>query len=455
MSLNTQKLFDLIESYFDRLWPIMRSITGDGVRQSHDILRELVPSLEAIEIPSGTQVFDWTIPKEWRVNEAYVVDPNGQRILDIKENNLHLLNYSVPFRGSLTRAELDAHLYSLPDKPTAIPYLTTYYKERWGFCLSQLQRDALSEGDYEVVVDTELFDGSLTIGETVLKGESDDEVFISTYTCHPSLANNELSGPLVAAFLYERLAKLEWRHFTYRFVFIPETIGAIAYLNLRGEHLKEHVKAGYVITCIGDDAPFTLKRSRLGTSLSDLAAEQVLAESGVPYMVLPYAPMGSDERQYCSPGFNLPVASLMRTMYGKYPQYHTSWDNKDFISFEALEGSVDVYERICLKLEREHESLGKLITSKASLSVTSDEPFGNDKYLNLHPNGEPRLDKHGLYDSLGQGSVPNLTQKVLWLLNYSDAEHSLADIAALSDFSVQELHEAAKACLNVGLIKKL
>lgn len=446
----------LIETYFDRLWPILRSITGEGVRQSHDILGELVP-LERLEIPSGTQVFDWTIPKEWRVREAYVLDPNGQRILDVQENNLHLLNYSKPFRGTLSLAELNEHLYSLPDKPTAIPYLTTYYKARWGFCLSQEQRSALPEGKYEVVVDTELFDGSLTIGEAVLQGESDDEVFISTYTCHPSLANNELSGPLVAAFLYKRLAALEQRHFTYRFVFLPETIGAIAYLHLRGEHLKAQVKAGYVITCIGDDAPFTFKHSRLGASLADLAAEQVLKESGVEHSVLPYSPMGSDERQYCSPGFNLPVASLMRTMYGTYSEYHTSLDNKDFISFEALQGSVDMYEQVCLKLERDHEILSQLSSVHLSDNTHLEAESSNAsiRYLNLFPKGEPRLDKHGLYDSLGQGSVPDLTQKVLWLLNYSDGEHSLGSISALSGFSVEGLHEAAQACLKADLLKLL
>ena len=425
--MNKESLAD-IEHYFDRLWPILRSITGAGVRETHDILSELV-RLERFEIPTGTKVFDWEIPKEWNLKEAYVIDPNGKRILDIAENNLHLINYSVPFRGILSKTELDKQLHSLPDQPDAIPYLTSYYKERWGFCLSQRQREQLPEGNYEVIIDAQHCDGSLTLSEAVLEGKSKQEVLISSYTCHPSLANNELSGPLVAAFLYKRLAKLKKRHLTYRFVFLPETIGALAYLSLRGEHLRENLVAGYVVTCIGDDAPFTYKRSRQETSLADRAAEHCL--KGVTHKLLPYSPIGSDERQYGSPGFNLPIGSLMRSMYGTYPEYHSSLDNKNFISFEALQGSVDKYEEICLTLEH------------------------NRSYLNLFPYGEPRLDKHGLYDSFGHSSVPDLTQKVLWLLNYSDGKHDLLDIAEKSGFSLLSLHKAAQACLKAGLLKAI
>ena len=271
MTASPAKERALLEDCFDRLWPIMRSITGDGVRETHDILGELIP-LERMEIPSGTKTFDWTVPKEWVFRDAYVIDPNGGRILDARHNTLHLVNYSEPFRGTLSRGELDDHLYSLPERPDAIPYVTSYYRPRWGFCLSQAQRNALPDGDYQVVVDTDLIDGSLTLSECVLPGESTDEVLLSTYTCHPSMANNELSGPLVAAALAKRIAAWPKRRLTYRFVFAPETIGAIAYLSKRGEHLKQSLVAGYIITCVGIPAPFTYQRSRRGNSLADKVA---------------------------------------------------------------------------------------------------------------------------------------------------------------------------------------
>jgi aminopeptidase-like protein len=433
-TITSMSLAKEIESYFDRLWPILRSITGEGVRQTHTILSELVP-LERFEIPTGTQVFDWTIPKEWRVREAYVIDPNGTRILDVRNNNLHLLNYSVPFQGVLSKSELNDHLYSLPDKPDAIPYITSYYAPRWGFCLSQHERDALLDGDYQVVVDTELIDGSLTLSEAVLPGESKEEVLLSTYTCHPSLANNELSGPLVTAFLYRALAALPKRRLTYRFVFLPETIGAIAYLQLRGEHLKKHLVAAYVVTCIGDKGNFTYKRSRQETSLADRAAEHCLKQhslkhSAKPHSILSFSPLGSDERQYCSPGFNLPVGSLMRSMYGTYPEYHTSLDNKNFISFEAMAESVEMYLTILKALE------------------------SNRTYTNLYPHGEPQLGKRGLYETLGRNTIPELSSAVFWLLNYSDGNHDLLWIAAKSGYGIELLEKAAQACLEAGLIAR-
>jgi aminopeptidase-like protein len=423
-----------LEVYFDRLWPILRSITGEGVRQSHDILAEVV-ALERHEIPSRTQVFDWTVPQEWRVHEAYLIDPNGKRLLDVKDNNLHLLNYSVPFKGILSKADLEPHLYSLPEKPEAIPYVTSYYAPRWGFCLSQRQRDALPEGNYQVVIDTELFDGSLTLSEAVLPGESNDEVLLSTYTCHPSLANNELSGPLVTAFLYRELQKLRERRLTYRFVFLPETIGALTYLHLRGEQLKQHLVAGYVVTCIGDPGNFTYKRSRASSlssnlSLVDRAAEHTLKHSGKPYEVIEFSPLGSDERQYGSPGFNLPVGSLMRSMYGTYPEYHTSLDNKAFVSFQAMAESTEMYLGIMKTLE------------------------SNRTYKNLFPYGEPQLGKRGLYETLGRNTIPELSSAVFWLLNYADGNHDLLWIAEKSGYSIELLAKAAQACLQAGVIER-
>lgn len=416
-----------IAHYFDRLWPLLRSITGDGVRQSHDILAELVP-LERLEVPSGTAVFDWTVPKEWVVREAYVVTPDGRRILDVRDNTLHLLNYAAPFRGELSRSQLDAHLYSLPEQPEAIPYVTSYYAPRWGFCLPHSQRRSLPEGQYQVVVDTAHIDGSLTLSETVLPGESDEEVLLSSYTCHPSLANNELSGPLVAAFLYRRLAHWSRRRLSYRFVFLPETIGSLAYLQLRGEQLKRHLVAGYVVTCAGDDAPFTYKRSRRGDSLADRAALHVLAALK-DARVRDFFPEGSDERQYCSPGFNLPVGSLMRSVYGTYPEYHTSLDNRDFVSFTAMQGSVNVYERILRALDL------------------------NKTYRNLSPFGEPNLGKRGLYPSRGTAQPKERVSATLWLLNLSDGEHDLLRIAELSGIDLTVLDAVAQDCLRAELLE--
>lgn len=421
-----------IEAYFDRLWPILRSLAGEGVRKTHAILGEIAP-LKQVEVPSGTQAYDWTIPDEWAVREAYVIDPGGRRILDVRENNLHLVNYSTPFRGRISRQELDAHLFSLPAQPDAIPYVTSYYQRRWGFCLTQRQRDSLPDGLYEVVVDTDLVRGSLTLSEAVLPGESEAEVLVSTYTCHPSMANNELSGPLVSAFLARRIAAWPRRRLTYRFVFGPETIGAIAYLQLRGAHLKRHMAAGYVVTCIGLDKPFTYQRSQRGNTLADRCAIHALTALGTPFEVRDFHPTGSDERQYCSPGFDLPVGSLLRGPYTQYPEYHTSLDNKALISFPALQGSVAALEAICRALE------------------------ANAIYRNLAPFGEPNLGKRGLYPSVG-GKRADMAHRrrvhaTLWLVNQANGERDLVAIAERSGYPIELLSEIARQCLDAGLFE--
>lgn len=421
----------LLENYFDRLWPLPRSITGEGVRRTHEILSELLP-LERIEIPSGTAVFDWTVPQEWAVREACIVTPDGRRLLDFADNNLHLVGYSRPFRGRIDRRELDKHLHSLPDRPSAIPYVTSYYAPSWGFCLSHDARQALPEGEYEVVVDTDLVDGSMTLSECVLPGESNREVLISANTCHPSLASNELSGPLIAAFLYRRLAGLSRRRLTYRFVFLPETIGAIAYLSLRGEQLRERLVAGYVLTCLGDAGRFTYKRSRQGNCLADRAAAQVLARTRQGAEIIDFFPQGCDERQYCSPGFDLPVGSVMRTMYWRYPEYHTSLDNKDLISFPAMVETVDACFAICRVLE------------------------ADGRYRCFVPFGEPQLGKRGLYPSLGGANEREArVRSQAWLLNFSDGRHSLLDIAERSGESVMDLSEIAESCVAAGLLERV
>lgn len=423
---------DEVAAYFDRLWPLLRSITGEGVRRTHDILGELVP-LERIEIPSGTQCFDWIVPKEWICREAYVIGPDGRRLLDVRQNTLHLVNYSIAFRGVLSRAELDEHLYSLPEMPEAIPYVTSYYAPRWGFCLPHAMRASLPEGPYEVVVDTEHIDGSLTLSQAVLPGEEPGEVLISTYTCHPSLANNELSGPLLAAFLYRRLAAIGPRRLTYRFVWLPETIGSLAYLARYGEHFRRRLVAGYVASCVGDRGPLTYKRSRRGDSAADRAALYALRRfQGKSLRVLDFDPSGSDERQYCSPGFDLPVGVIARSIYGAYREYHTSLDNRDFISFDSLVESVDAYLAVLGVLD------------------------ANATYRRTAPDGEPQLGRYGLYPTLGGPTVRDETLAALrWLLNLADGKHDLLAIAERSRVSLAALAEAAQPCLAVGLIERV
>lgn len=422
---------DALERTFDDLWPLLRSLTGDGVRASHDILATWLP-LTRIEIPSGTTVFDWTVPLEWSVRSAWLRGPDGHVIVDVRENNLHLVNYSVPFTGRVRLAELQEHLYSLPDRPDSVPYVTSYYTPRWGFCLTDRVRQALPEGEYEVVIDTDLAPGSMTLSECILPGETDREVLLSTYTCHPSMANNELSGPLVAAALYQRIRAWRSRRLTYRFVFAPETIGAIAYLWLRGQHLRQHLDAGYVLTCLGDPGPFTYKRSRRGDSLADRAAQSTLASLAGARM-LPFEPMGSDERQYGSPGFDLPVGSLMRTMYGTYPEYHTSDDDKSLLSFEALQGSVDAYEAMCSNLDR-----------------------GGARWLNRFPYGEPQLGRRGLYPDLTlAGGNVGVASAIFWVLNLSDGEHDLLAVAERSGLPVDVLADAAAKAADAGLLTQV
>ena len=419
-----------LEQYFDRLWPITRSLTGEGNRETLDIIKELVPLLRTTEVKSGTAVYDWKVPPEWQISEAYIKDSKGKTIIDFKDNNLHVLGYSVAVDQTLSFAELRPHLYTLPEQPDLIPYLTSYYQERWGFCLSHNQLEGLDPNEaYTVKIDSSLdYSGSMTIGEAVIPGASTQEVLFSTYICHPSLANNELSGPLVAAFLYRELSKLELRY-TYRFVFVPETIGSVYLISQHGQRWKEQLVAGFVITCIGDDGPFTYKKSRRGASLPDRIVVNLLAQTEEDYHIVDYFPSGSDERQYCSPGFNLPVGSLMRTMYGKYPEYHTSADDKSFISFEALAASVHKYQQVVDVLEY------------------------NRYYVNQAPYGEPQLGKRGLYPTLGSQKAKQHTVAVMmWLLNLADGQHDIVDIAERSGHSFTELIPVVQLLLGHGLL---
>lgn len=418
-----------LEKYFDRLWPICRSITGDGLRESLSILGEIIP-LEIIEYPSGTKAFDWEVPREWNIREAYIETPDGKRVADFSENNLHVINYSIPVDKEVDYAELQDHVRTLPDQPDAIPYVTSYYSEKWGFCLSQNVFDSLTqEGKYRVKIDSTLEPGSMSVGHCVLKGETEEEVLISTYVCHPSMANNELSGPLAAAFLYKKLAALSKRKYTYRFVFAPETIGVIAYLSQFGETMKENMRAGFVATCCGDAGPFTYKRSKDPNNLADRAAEHLLRTASLPHSVINFAVGGSDERQYCSPGFNMPVGSLMRTMYQRYPEYHTSLDNKEFISFDALGETIETYFDICRILEI------------------------NSLYFNKVQHCEPQLGKRGLYpDSLNPDDARTELHNLLHLLSYADGKMDLIEIADRRGVCALNFAKAISECTEAGIL---
>lgn len=421
-----------IEKYFDRLWPLNRSLTGKGNRETLKILSEIT-GMKITEVPSGTKCFDWRVPDEWNVNEAWVKDSKGKLIIDFKKNNLHLLGYSERFSGKLKLKELKKHLHTIPGQPDAIPYLTSYYKPRWGFCISSAQEKKLKKDTYEIEIDSEKNpNGSMTIGEALLKGKTDEEIILSTYICHPSMANNELSGPLVASFVYKELAKKKNRRYTYRFAFVPETIGSIYYLSVNGDHFKKKLKAGYVITCIGDKGKFTYKRSRRGSSIADRAAELVLNQTEKKFIIEDFFPTGSDERQYCSPGFNLPVGSLMRTRYGKYKEYHTSLDNKKFISFSAMEKSVEKYLQIIEVLEN------------------------NYYFVNKFPYCEPQLGARELYPSLGsQKQTTEAVSAMMWVLNLSDGGNDLIEISKRSNLPFGRIADAAQKLEEKGLLEKI
>jgi aminopeptidase-like protein len=407
-------------------YPICRSITGDGVRRTLAMIRERIP-LEIREVPTGTPVFDWTVPREWNIRDAWIKDPSGRKVVDFQECNLHVLNYSVPVHEKLPLAELRKRLFTLPDKPDLIPYRTSYYKETWGFCLRHRTLEELPEGEYEVFVDSTLADGALTYGECLLPGDSEWEVLLSTHVCHPSLCNDNLSGIAVMTELARELQARPRRRYSYRFLFIPGTIGSIAWLALN----EVKVDHGLVAANLGDPGMFHYKKSRQGTTEIDRAVLAVLKASGEPFGVEEFVPFGYDERQYCSPGFNLAVGSLTRTPYGRYPEYHTSADNLDFVKPEALEGSLRTYLAVIDVLE------------------------GNRRYLNLNPKCEPQLGRRGLYRTIGgDESGRSRELALLWVLNLSDGEHSLLDIAERSGMSFAAIRTAADALLEVGLLRE-
>ena len=412
-------MFDKIKNLFDILWPLNRSLTGrDNLRTLEIINSEI--ELQIRYIASGSKVYDWIIPDEWNVNDAYVADSNGNKIIDFKLNNLHLMGYSEPFNQKIDLKVLREHLYSLPEFPTAIPYITSYYERRWGFCLSHNQYLDLKDETYTVVIDSSFNNrGNLVYATSEIKGRLNKKIFFSTYICHPSMANNEISGMIVTTFLCKYVQNRANLKFSYLFSFAPETIGALVILNEFGEDLKENLVAGYVVTCVGDPGDFTFKKSRNDDSYVNKISIHVLKHLAKnSHKVENFVPMGSDERQYCSPGFNLAVGSLMRTMYGNYSEYHTSLDNKDFISLTAIEDTINIYIKIieCIELD--------------------------GIYLNTMPFGEPQLGKRGLYPTVGLRSEKEFNLKaILYLLNFSDGKHTLLDIAEKMDCFILDLEK--------------
>ena len=416
------EMYDLIHDLF----PICRSITGDGLRESLRILQQYIP-LEMHEVPSGTQVFDWTVPKEWNVRDAYVKNARGERVIDFRALNLHLVNYSVPVKKKMPLSELKPHLHAMPEYPDWVPYRTSYYKETWGFCLSHRALEALEKGEYEVVVDSTLEEGSLTYGELLLAGDTADEILISCHSCHPSLCNDNLSGMAVATFLARHISR-QPRRYTYRFLFLPGTIGAITWLALNSDK-AERIRHGLTVACVGDSGASTYKRSRQGNAEIDRAVEHVLKHSGQPYEIVDFSPYGYDERQYCSPGFNLAVGSLTRTPHGRFPEYHTSADNLDFVHAESLADSLAKYLAVFDVLEN------------------------NRTYLNQSPYCEPQLGKRSLYGSVGGGkSTADSVMAMLWVLNLSDGLNSLLDIAERSGMEFELIRLAAEALASTDLL---
>lgn len=414
-----QKIHGLISE----LYPICRSITGNGFRATLEVLRGYLP-LQVHEVPSGTQVFDWTVPEEWNIRDAYVKNGAGEKVIDFGRSNLHVLNYSVPVREKVTLTQLKEHLFTLADHPDWVPYRTSYYRKNWGFCLAHRDFERLEEGEYEVVIDATLEKGSLTYGEFYLKGEVEDEVLISCHACHPSLANDNLSGVCLATFLAARLSQAP-RRYSYRFVFIPGTIGAITWLSLN-EQVVPRIRHGLVLTGLGDAGRLTYKKSRRGNAEIDRVACHVLGHAGEPFDLEEFVPYGYDERQYCSPGFDLPVGRVSRTPYGKYQEYHTSADNLEFVRPECL---GDSFAKVLQMIQVLEENLS---------------------YQSLNPKCEPQLGKRGLYQSIGASELA-----LLWVMNLSDGGNSLLDIAERAGIPFDAVAKAAKALAEHDLLRRV
>jgi aminopeptidase-like protein len=411
----------------EELFPICRSITGNGVRQTLETLRRFIP-LEVNEVPSGIGVLDWTVPPEWNIRDAYILDPDGRRVVDFAANNLHIVQYSRPIDAMIPLGELRPHLHTLPDQPDWIPYRTSYYTENWGFCLTHRQLSSLADGPYRVVIDSDLGPGHLSYGELLIPGETDDSVLFSCHICHPSLANDNLSGIAVATMLACHLQTLR-RRYSYRFLFIPGTIGSLTWL-ARNEDKVGRIVHGLVLSCLGDAGGMTYKQSRRGNTVIDRTVAHVLRNDAVPHRITPFAPYGYDERQYCSPGFDLPVGCLMRTPNGEYPEYHSSADNLSLLCPESLSHSLAVLRRIVAVIE------------------------GDALYRSSNPKGEPQLGRRGLYAAMGGQRAASCDQlALLWVLNLADGHHSLLEMAERAGLPFAAIRAAADALIAVELLE--
>lgn len=424
------ELGNKIHDLATRLFPICRSITGDGVRESLAMIQEEIPGLEIYEVPTGEKCFDWNVPQEWNIRDAYILDPEGNKIVDFKQSNIHVMGYSIAVNTTISLDELQNHLYSLPDQPDAIPYVTCYYVKKWGFCLSHNQRQTLKAGVYTVCIDSTLVDGSLTYAELILPGELKKEIFLSTYICHPSLANDNLSGPCVTTFLAKWLLQLNSRRYSYRIVFLPETIGSIVYLSRNRQVMQQNMIAGFNITCIGDDNAYSYLPTRDEETLSDKVSLHALKHAAPDFIRYSFLERGSDERQYCSPGVDLPVVSVMRSKYGVYPEYHTSLDNLDYISPKGLYGGYDILQKCITCLEA-------------------------DDYYRINVYGEPQLGKAGLYRSVSTKDNDMSIRNLLNFVAYCDGKRSLLDIAEKINVPMWELLDIVNRLKEKQLIDKV
>lgn len=425
MNKNGHVMYELASQMF----PICRSITGNGFRKSLKMLQEVIPDIQIFEVPSGTQVFDWTVPNEWNIKDAYIETLDGKKIIDFKKNNLHILGYSMPKDEFITKEELLEHVYTQPDQPDWIPYVTSYYKERWGFCMSENQKKDLTEDKYHVVINSTLEPGSLTYGELIIPGDSDEEILFSTYLCHPSMANNEISGPVLQTELIKYVKSFKKRRYTYRFVFVPETIGSITYCSKNTDVLKANVKAGFVLSCVGDERTYSVISSPYANTLSDRVLDVVLRYYYPEYKKYSFLYRGSDERQYCSPGMNLPVCGVCRSKYGEYPEYHTSADNMDLISPEGLQGSYDLLVKVIKALEYNY-------------------------MYKVSCKGEPQLGKRGLYPTISHKGEYFKVEALLNFLAYANGNKDLIDISNIIHQPIDVLIPIIDNLLKYKLLMK-
>lgn len=427
MAMNSS-IGEQMYSWATDLFPINRSLTGEGVRETLSYLNKLLPDLDIKGVDSGTKVFDWTVPDEWNISEAYIEDEDGKEIVNLKESNLHVLGYSVPVDKVIDFEELNQHLYSLPEQPTAIPYVTSYYKKRWGFCITDKLRKSLdTDKQYHVVIRSELAPGVLNYGELFIQGREDKEILLSTYVCHPSMANNELSGPVLATALARSISENLDNRYSYRVLFLPETIGAITYLSQHYQEMKAKTVAGFVLTCVGDDKTFSFMPSRYGNTRVDRVARHTLAHMVGQFKEYSFSERGSDERQYCSPGIDLPVVSIMRSKYAEYPEYHTSLDDLNFISSTGLGKSFDIMQKVLYSIENDYTYL-----------------------TTVHC--EPQLGKRGLYPTVSTKDIVKVIKVLRDVIAYSDGRNSLLDIAEIINEPVWKLIDQAQVLQKEGLL---